>query len=133
LKRFIPLLFASLITRLINSAIIHQVKRNAITQTRWREIMTRRRIVLHLLSWNRYFYISDFRLSIMASSFQKFFETWRGSGPITEFEPERILYGRSLKQMRPAIELNDIIYHEFVTSINLRYISFPIIFFYEKS
>lgn len=49
-----------------------------------------------------------------------------------EFEPEQILYARSLKQMRPAIELNDIIYRRFVTGTNLRYILLPIIFFLQK-
>lgn len=90
-----------------------------------------RRIVLYF-SRDRRFYVSDFYPSIMASSFRKFSETWHGSGPITEFEPEWILYARSLKQMRPAIELNDIIYRGFVTSINLWYISFPIIFFMKE-
>lgn len=88
--------------------------------------------IFHARARNRYFYNTDFCLSLMASSFQKFSETWHGNGPITEFEPERILYARSLKQMRPAIKLNDIIYRGFMTSINLRYISFPIIFFLQK-
>jgi hypothetical protein len=68
----------------------------------------------------------------MASSFRKFSETWHGSGPITEFQPERISYARSLKQMRPAIELNDIIYRGFVTSINLRLIYFISNHFFNK-
>lgn len=90
------------------------------------------RWIILYFSRDRYFYISDICLSIMTFAFWKFSKTWHGSGPITEFEPERILYARSLKQMRPTIELNDIIYRRFVTSINLRYISFPILFVFIK-